>query len=129
MLANASMVIAMIPVKDYARARQFYTEVLGLTEQKVAENAPPSFVTANGSQLVLFVPNESTTPTHTLASFAVDNIEQVVNSLQAQGVQFEHVEMPDGGPATAENGIMEMDGSKIAWFKDSEDNILGIGQM
>jgi catechol-2,3-dioxygenase len=47
--------------------------------------------------------------------------------LSSRGVVFEHYDMP--GLKTNRQGIADMNGSRAAWFKDPEGNILGLFQM
>jgi len=63
----------------------------------------------------------------------VADIEAVVNTLRSRGVVFEEYDLP--GLKTV-NGIAEIEGNypskgraeRAAWFKDSEGNLMGIGQ-
>jgi hypothetical protein len=45
--------------------------------------------------------------------------------LRGRGLVFEEYDLPG---FKTENGVMDMNGFKAAWFKDTEGNILGIGQ-
>jgi hypothetical protein len=46
-----------------------------------------------------------------------------MQALKVKGVTFEHYNMPD----TTREGNVHIDGNmKIAWFKDTDDNILNI---
>jgi hypothetical protein len=69
---------------------------------------------------------------HTVAEFEVDNMEAEVKELKARGVKFEEYDIPSMGIKTV-NGIATMSTSmgemKSAWFKDTEGNILALGQM
>lgn len=64
----------------------------------------------------------------------VDDIEAVVADLTARGVEFEEVDVP--GLKTV-HGIADVDGNypskgraeRGAWFRDSEGNLLGVGQV
>jgi hypothetical protein len=67
-------------------------------------------------------------------AWEVDNIGAVVAELVGRGVVFEDYDLP--GLKTA-NGIAEVEGNypsrggvgeRAAWFRDSEGNLLGIGQ-
>jgi hypothetical protein len=58
----------------------------------------------------------------------VDNIEAEMSELGAKGVVFEEYDMPQMHIKTV-NGLATMDGAKMAWFKDTEGNILSITQM
>ena len=63
----------------------------------------------------------------------VADIEATVAALRARGVVFEAYDLP--GLKTV-NGISEIEGNypskgvgeRGAWFRDSEDNLLGVGQ-
>jgi hypothetical protein len=67
-------------------------------------------------------------------SWEVDNIDATVEHLRSRGVVFDDYDLP--GMRTI-NGIAEIDGNypssratgeKGAWFRDSEGNLLAIGQ-
>jgi hypothetical protein len=70
---------------------------------------------------------------HTQVAFEVDDIEAVVAELQARGVVFESY---DARGLTTVDGIADIAGNypskgkaeRAAWFRDSEGNMLGIGQ-
>ena len=49
-----------------------------------------------------------------------------VQELQSKGVILEDYDLPGIGLKTV-NGIAEVEGTKAAWFKDSEGNIIGVG--
>ena len=63
----------------------------------------------------------------------VDDIDAVVAALRERGVVFEQVNVPG---LTTVDGIADIDGNypskgtgeRAAWFRDSEGNMLGIGQ-
>ncbi|HEV8697065.1 MAG TPA: hypothetical protein VGQ89_05170 [Candidatus Limnocylindrales bacterium] len=59
-------------------------------------------------------------------SFSVDDIGAVVKHLKAKGVVFEEYDLPD---LKTVDGIAERPDFKGAWFKDSEGNMIGIGQL
>jgi len=70
---------------------------------------------------------------HTQIAFEVDDIESVVAELRRRGVVFEEVDVP--GLRTVD-GIADIEGNypskgvgeRGAWFRDSEGNLLGVGQ-
>ena len=63
----------------------------------------------------------------------VDDIEATVRGLRPRGVKFEEYDLPD---LRTVDGIAEITwnyptkgtGERSAWFRDSEGNLLGIGQ-
>ena len=59
----------------------------------------------------------------TLATWHVDDVEQVVDELSSRGVAFEHYE----GLTTDERGISpRAGGGKVAWFKDPDGNTFAV---
>jgi hypothetical protein len=61
--------------------------------------------------------------TATLATWYVDDVEQVVDELSSRGVTFEHYE----GLTTDERGISpRAGGGKVAWFKDPDGNTFAV---
>ena len=75
----------------------------------------------------------SLAPTNGGAGWEVEDIEATVRELRVRGVEFEEYDLP--GLKTV-NGIAEIAGNypskgigeRGAWFRDSEGNLLGIGQ-
>jgi hypothetical protein len=66
--------------------------------------------------------------------FEVDDLEAVVAELRRRGVVFEDVDVPG---LETRDGIAKVEGNypskgssgeRAAWFRDSEGNLLGIGQ-
>jgi len=63
----------------------------------------------------------------------VDNIEVTLRELRARGVEFEEHDLRglrtvDGIAEIAGNYPSAGTGERAAWFRDSEGNLLGIGQ-
>ena len=59
------------------------------------------------------------------AVWSVDDLDAEMTELRSKGVVFEDYDLP--GLKTV-NGVSTGGGMKSAWFKDSEGNILAIGQ-
>ena len=59
-----------------------------------------------------------------LASFATDRLEAVVDDLRAHSVPPE--ELCEGAFRTDERGIADMDGIRIAWIRDPDDQVISI---
>jgi catechol 2,3-dioxygenase-like lactoylglutathione lyase family enzyme len=124
-------VATRLPAQDLDRARRFYSEKLGL---EPAEERPGGLLYhgASGS-FVLFASTGASPGTFTQMAFDVDDIEATVAELKRRGVAFEEVDVP--GLKTVD-GIAEVEGNypskgrgeRGAWFRDSEGNLLGVGQ-
>jgi hypothetical protein len=65
--------------------------------------------------------------------WTVDDIEAEVAELRRRGVVFEEVDLPglktvDGIADVEGNYPSKGSGERAAWFRDSEGNMLGIGE-
>ncbi len=120
-----STVTANIPAADLARAREWYADKLGLTP--VSENPGGlAYTTAGGSSFFLYLTEFAGQAGHTIAQWHVADLKAEVAELKQRGVVFEHYDMPE---VTWDGDVASFgDMGSIAWFKDSEDNILGLDQ-
>ena len=122
MLASANMV-AFIPTKDYDKARAFYEGKLGFDFVSLDNFA---LVMNAGGRLIRITKIPSLTPLQgTVLGWQVENIASVAAWLGDRGVTLEKypfAQDQDLGIWTAP------DGTRVAWFKDPDGNILGISQ-
>ena len=126
-LADAPL-FANLPAHDIERARRWYEEKLGLTPIMDLGAAGQLYRTG-GTLWLLYQTPSAGTGKHTLGSWVVPDIEASMRELRASGVAFEDYAMGDEGPTT-ENGIArDPEGGAVAWFTDSEGNILALTQM
>ncbi len=123
MLANAT-VYPTLPVVDLERARKFYEETLGL---KVERIDPPPAQGVRYQPALYIYQRGATKADHTVASFEVADAEAEIRALQAKGVVFNDIDIPEMGIKTV-NGIATMGELKGGWFNDTEGNTLGIFQ-
>jgi catechol 2,3-dioxygenase-like lactoylglutathione lyase family enzyme len=130
MLSDAE-VAARLPAQDLGRARDFYSEKLGL--EPVEERPGGLRYLCGEGELVLFESAGKPSGAHTQIAFEVEDIEATVSELRDRGVVFEEYDLPG---LRTENGIAEIEGNypskgtgeRGAWFRDSEGNMVGIGQ-
>ncbi|MHA2064895.1 MAG: VOC family protein [Candidatus Thorarchaeota archaeon] len=125
MLANAS-IHPTIPAVDLDRARKFYEEKLGLKVIRTDPSPGVHFQVGDGEFYIFQRP--ASKADHTLAAFRVDDAEAEIRGLQAKGVVFEDIDVPERDIKTV-NGIATMGPLKGGWFKDTEGNTLGVFQM
>ena len=130
MLKNAK-VATRLPAQDLDRARAFYSEKLGLEPVEYREGGL-RYICAAG-EFAIFVSAGVQSGTHTQMSWDVDNIEVILRELRARGVEFEEYDLPglktvDGIAEITGNYHSKGTGERAAWFRDSEGNLLGIGQ-
>jgi catechol 2,3-dioxygenase-like lactoylglutathione lyase family enzyme len=131
MLANAR-IANRLPAQDLGRARAFYAEKLGL---EPVEERPGGlrYVCASG-EFALFESAGKASGEHTQMGWEVDDIDATVRELRARGVVFEEYDLPglktvDGIAYIEGNYPSKGTGERAAWFRDSEGNMLGIGEI
>ncbi len=122
MLTDLRLNIA-IPIADLSRARGFYTEKLGLTS--IGEGGGGWLLESGSTRFVLVQSNSAGAGQYSLVTWITKDIAADVHSLQDQGVLFEHYDMPG---MKFEGDIAILGADKVAWFKDSEGNILALAQ-
>src|SRR5258708_6578213 len=127
MLASAP-VTAMVAVSNLGRARLFYEEKLGL---KPNSNSISEFGVmydcGNGTTLYIYPSPEGSDLIIHPASFAVENIEEMRNSLTNKGVEF--VKIEPGGSKLDEKGFTILGNQKLAFFKDADGKVLALLQL
>jgi catechol 2,3-dioxygenase-like lactoylglutathione lyase family enzyme len=125
-------VVSRIPVQDLQRARAFYADKLGL---EPTEERPGGllYLCARG-EFALYQSAGTASGSHTQMGWEVDDIHATVDELRRRGVVFEEFDLPG---LTTVDGIAEVVGNYPskggtgelgAWFRDSEGNLLGIGE-
>jgi catechol 2,3-dioxygenase-like lactoylglutathione lyase family enzyme len=124
-------VATRLPAQNLERAKAFYAEKLGLEPVEEREGGL-RYVCAAG-EFALFESAGSASGAHTQMSWEVDDIEATVRDLRARGVDFEEYDLPaletvDGIADIEGNYPSKGIGERGAWFRDSEGNLLGIGQ-
>jgi catechol 2,3-dioxygenase-like lactoylglutathione lyase family enzyme len=126
-----SDVACRLPAADLERARAFYAEKLGL---EPSEERPGGLLYRCASGVFALFKSAGESPgTFTQMGWDVDDLAATVAELRRRGVVFEEVDVPglktvDGIAEVAGNYPSKGSGEKAAWFRDSEGNMLGIGQ-
>jgi catechol 2,3-dioxygenase-like lactoylglutathione lyase family enzyme len=130
-MLHQSHVATRLPAQDLDRARRFYAEKLGL---EPVEERPGGLLYRCGTGFfALFQSAGTAAGTHTQMGWEVTDIGATVAALRSRGVVFEEYDLPG---LTTRDGITRIQGNypskgtgeHAAWFKDSEGNLLGIGQ-
>ncbi|HEX3317212.1 MAG TPA: VOC family protein [Solirubrobacteraceae bacterium] len=132
MTLRGATLATRLPARDLNRARRFYAEKLGL---EPTEERPGGLRYRLGeAEFALFASQGGSDGTFTQMAFTVADVDATVRALRERGVVFEEYDLP--GLRTT-NGIAEVEGNypskggrgeRAAWFRDSEGNMLGIGQ-
>ena len=116
---------ATLPASDLERAKRFYTERLGLSQEMEAPGGI-FFRCGEGTRFLVFPSGGTASGTHTQIGWSVEDIEAEVADLKARGVVFEEYDTPY--LRTVES-VATTGPIKAAWFKDSEGNLLGLVQF
>lgn len=120
-----------LPAQDLERARRWYADKLGLHPTEEREGGL-RYELASGV-FCLFTSTGASDGSFTQLALNVDDIAAEVADLRERGVVFEEVKV--AGLETVD-GIAEIDGNypskgtgeRGAWFRDSENNMIGVGQ-
>ena len=123
MLADKK-IVAFIPTAHSEKAKNFYSELLGL--RLLSEDPFALVFDAQGTTLRVVKVEKFTPAQFTVLGWEVPQIENSVSELKSKGIRFEIY----GMPGQDENGIWSAPGgAKVAWFKDPDGNVLSISQM
>ena len=122
MLANQKLK-AFVPTVDTKKARHFYKDVLGLTLLS-QDNYALEF-DANGTLLRVTAVRELQPHPFTVLGWKVVDISSVIINLNDKGIVFERYDFLQQDAL----GIWEAPGgTKVAWFKDPDGNILSLDE-
>jgi predicted enzyme related to lactoylglutathione lyase len=118
-------VTCALPAQDLERAKAFYKEILEMTPK---EERPDGvyYECGEGTGFFLYPSMGASKAEFTQMGFEVQDIKATVKELIGRGVTFEKYDFPD--LKTDATGIAEIEGERGAWFKDSEGNLLSVGE-
>ena len=123
-MLNNNKIVALVPISDGDKAKSFYVDTLGLTF--LSDDGFAIVLDANGNMLRLTKMKEVKPQPFTVVGWETADIAADVRELQANGVIFERfhdfMKQDELGVWTAP------DGTKVAWFKDPDGNILSLSQ-
>jgi catechol 2,3-dioxygenase-like lactoylglutathione lyase family enzyme len=113
------------------RARKWYAEKLGLHASEERDGG--LLYKIGNSEFALYASAGKPDGAFTQMAFTVSDVEPEAAELRARGVIFETY---DGPVFITRNGIADIDGNypskgdgeRACWFRDSEGNMLGMGQ-
>ena len=119
--------IATVATRDLAKAREFYTNVLGLEEEEAEDGAGcPGVLSYRSGNSRIFVYQSEYAGTNQATAINWDvgvEIRTVVDALKAKGARFEQYQMEG---MRLEDDIHVGQQMKVAWLKDPDGNILSI---
>jgi catechol 2,3-dioxygenase-like lactoylglutathione lyase family enzyme len=123
-ILGSSKIVGFVGVRDAERARTFYRDTLGL--RLVSEDGFALTFDANGTMLRVSLVREVVAAPYTVLGWEVDDIAAKAKALMAAGVNLERYEnflkQDESGIWTAPGG------TRVAWFKDPDGNLLSLSQ-
>ena len=128
---NSAHAVTKLPVQDLDRARRFYRDRLGL--DPVEERDGGLRYVCGATEFHLFVSSGAASGASTQLGFEVADIDGVVADLRSRGLEFERFDMADlevegDVVVVPDNYPSKGTGERGAFFRDSEGNLLAIGQ-
>ena len=115
-----------LPTQDLDRARRWYSEKLGL-EPSAEREGGLRYVGVSGV-FCLYASTGVSDGSFTQIGFYVDDLDASVAALRERGVVFE--DYGDGGIVEIRgNYPSKGSGERAAWFRDSEGNLIGLGEI
>jgi predicted enzyme related to lactoylglutathione lyase len=117
---------AAMPAQDLKRARQFYEQKLGLKPSDEGPDGGVMYMVGETGFLV-FPSMGKASGDHTQMALDVDDVEEAARELKRMGINLEEYDL---GNFKTHDGIVDLPGgTKGAWFKDTEGNLIGIGTL
>ncbi|GLQ56788.1 VOC family protein [Devosia nitrariae] len=119
-MISTKAAMATVAVADFERARDFYEKTLELKPTGTETRDAATYATG-GTPLFVYQSQYAGTNQATTVSWDVGgDIKPVLDHLRAKGVTFEHYDFPG---VSRDGDIHDMEGFKLAWFKDPDGNI------
>ena len=112
---------AFVPTVVPAKSKSFYRDILGL--KLLSEDNYALEFEANGILLRVIIVPELRPQTFTVLGWNVDDISSIIKSLNKKGIvceKYDFLEQDNLGVWKSPGG------SKVAWFKDPDGNILSL---
>jgi catechol 2,3-dioxygenase-like lactoylglutathione lyase family enzyme len=114
-----------IAVSDISRAAEFYEGKLGLSAAETQPDESRIYPCGGDTSLHVYAsPGHAGKATATLATWYVEDLEEVVDALSSRGVTFERYDHP--ALKSDEKGIHELGDGRVAWFKDPDGNTFAV---
>jgi catechol 2,3-dioxygenase-like lactoylglutathione lyase family enzyme len=130
---GTSKIVAFAAIRDRDAARKFYRDTLGL--RLMGEDQFAMVFDANGTTLRVTPVKDWTPPQFTVLGWEVDDIVAAVTHLRSAGVEFQHYpwmkDQDEMGIWTSPSGpdvAAVHAGTRVAWFKDPDGNVLSVAQ-
>lgn len=123
---NIKEIFSSFSVDDLAKAKQFYSQILGL---KVEDGQMGLILHMVGGGTVYIYPKDNHEPaTFTVLNIEVDDIDAVVKDLNRKGVELMRYPGMEFDSFGIVRGKTSGHGPDIGWFTDPARNVIAILQ-
>lgn len=115
--------VAMLPVKDLTRAASFYEDTLGFQATSRMGDEIATYRSGSSTFNVYRSDYAGTNQATAIVWTVGDELDNLVRDLRTRGVRFEHYDLP----GMKQDGDIHVSGDmRVAWFKDTDGNILSL---
>jgi catechol 2,3-dioxygenase-like lactoylglutathione lyase family enzyme len=124
---------AIVAVSDLGRARDFYSDVLGLQLAAEPDGDMPLVYRTGATMLTVYPSKEAGTNRANAVCWGVgDELDAILAALEAKAVRFEHY--PELGRLDGNVHVVRGQGpggadARLVWFKDPDGNILHLNNL
>ena len=118
-----SIAMATLPASDLERARRFWRETFGIEPGRSDMGGDVYLV--GKVPVIVYESQFAGTNRATSLTIMTDDLERDMAALREKGVTFHDYDLPG---LTTENGVVQMEGERGAWFDDSEGNIIALAE-
>ena len=128
---DSAHAVTKLPAQDLDRARRFYRDRLGL--DPVEEREGGLRYVCGTTEFHVFLSSGAASGESTQIGFEVEDIDRAVAELRDRGLELEAFdiagfEVEDDIVTVPDNYPSKGSGERGAFFRDSEGNLLGLGQ-
>ena len=120
-----STCFAVLPASDLARARSFWHDTFGIDPVDDGFEEGAEMFDLGGTRVLIYETQFAGTAQNTALGIDSDDFDRDMADLKAKGVEFNEYDLP--GISTVD-GVVEVGGTRTAWFNDSEGNIIALGE-
>jgi catechol 2,3-dioxygenase-like lactoylglutathione lyase family enzyme len=118
---SGSALVAFLGTSDLRRSDDFYGEVLGL--KRLDSSSFANLYAAAGATLRVTLVEKPARASYTVTGWKVEDISAAISALGERGIEFRHY---PGFDQTPEGVWTAPSGSRIAWFEDTDGNMLSL---
>jgi catechol 2,3-dioxygenase-like lactoylglutathione lyase family enzyme len=114
---------AVLPASDLGRAVRFWKDTFDL--EPVMEDEGGVMFEMGGTRVLVYETQFAGTARNTALGIDTDDLDAAMAGLRERNVEFADYDLPG---LTTVDGVADFAGDRVAWFTDSEGNIIALGE-